>query len=79
MIPNPPIWIRSMITTWPKVLQYVAVSTTMRPVTQTAEVDVNAAVRKDAPPSSVVATGSIRSAEPTRIATAKATPISRAG
>ncbi len=38
MIPSPPTWIRSRITTCPNGDQYVPVSTDARPVTQTAEV-----------------------------------------
>ena len=36
-----------MITTWPNELQYVGVSTTIRPVTQTAEVEVKSASMKE--------------------------------
>ena len=43
MIPRPPSWIMSMIATRPTPLQCVAVSTTVRPVTHTAEVAVNRA------------------------------------
>ena len=41
--PSPPIWIRTMITVCPKVLQAVAVSTVINPVTQVALTAVNAA------------------------------------
>ena len=61
-----------MITTWPKGLQYVPVSTTARPVTQTAEVLVNSAVRNGAPSPATTANGSIRKPAPTRITTANA-------
>ena len=44
MNPNPPTWMRPRITNCPKGLQYVAVSTTTRPVTHTADVAVNSAV-----------------------------------
>ena len=43
MNPNPPSWISARITTWPKGLQWSAVSTTTRPVTHTADVAVNSA------------------------------------
>ena len=43
MIPSPPSWMRSRTYACPHVVKYVAVSTTMRPVTQTALVAVNRA------------------------------------
>ena len=43
MKPRPPSWIRHSSTTWPKRLKVVAVSRTIRPVTHTAEVEVNSA------------------------------------
>ena len=49
MIPSPPDWIRTRITAWPKLLQYVGVSTTIRPVTQIAEVAVKKLERRRAP------------------------------
>ena len=68
-----------MITAWPKWLQSVAVSTTIRPVTQTAEVEVKIAVRKEAFPGPGVANGSDKSPAPTKIAAAKATTTSCVG
>jgi hypothetical protein len=44
MNPNPPTWTRARMTTWPNGLQWVAVSTTTRPVTHTADVAVKRAV-----------------------------------
>ncbi len=44
MNPKPPTWMSDRITTVPNGLQWVAVSTTTRPVTHTAEVAVNRAV-----------------------------------
>jgi hypothetical protein len=43
MIPRPPTWIRNRIHACPAVVKYVAVSTTIRPVTQTALVAVKSA------------------------------------
>ena len=43
MKPRPPRSINTKITPWPKELQCCAVSTTVRPVTVTAEVDVKKA------------------------------------
>ena len=43
MIPRPPSWMRSRSQAWPQAVKYVAVSTTMRPVTQTALVAVKRA------------------------------------
>ena len=38
MNPSPPIWMSRMMTTCPKVVQWMKVSTVMSPVTQVAEV-----------------------------------------
>ena len=46
MMPKPPIWMSSRITTCPNGLQWVAVSTTTRPVTQAALVAVKSASMK---------------------------------
>ena len=43
MIPSPPSWMSSSRKAWPHPVKYVAVSTTMRPVTHTALVAVNSA------------------------------------
>jgi hypothetical protein len=43
MIPRPPVWIRSMVITWPMVEKSFPVSRTTRPVTHTAEVEVKRA------------------------------------
>jgi hypothetical protein len=47
MTPSPPSWMRVRITTCPKGVKYVAVSWTIRPVTQMADVAVNRASKKD--------------------------------
>jgi hypothetical protein len=52
--------------------QYVGVSTTTRPVTQTADVAVKSAVRGDAPSAPARETGRARRTVPTRMASAKA-------
>lgn len=70
--PIPPIWISSRITTCPKQLQYVAVSWTISPVTQVADVAVNNASRNAALPGSLDAKGSIKSSVPTNITAKKA-------
>ena len=64
MIPRPPTWISSSITTWPNGDQYVPVSTTARPVTQTHEVAVNSADTNGGSSPPAVAKGSISSAVP---------------
>ncbi len=46
MYPSPPIWMRTRITSCPQKEKNVAVSTTMSPVTQTAEVAVKHASMK---------------------------------
>ncbi len=43
MIPRPPSWTRSSMINLPKSVKSLAVSRTMRPVTQTADVEVNIA------------------------------------
>jgi len=53
MTPRPPTWIRHKITIFPKVVKKEPVSTTVSPVTQTAEVAVNKASIKDIEPVSV--------------------------
>ena len=49
MNPNPPSWISTRIATCPNGLQWSPVSTTTRPVTQTADVAVNSAVERVGP------------------------------
>lgn len=47
MMPRPPSWISSRMKAWPSGVKYVAVSTTMSPVTHAALVDVNSASSQD--------------------------------
>ena len=77
--PMPPIWIRSRITACPNSDQYCMVSWTTRPVTQVAEVAVNSASRKPAPPGARVEIGSISSRAPARMSSKKPKMITRAG
>jgi hypothetical protein len=80
MIPKPPSWIRPRMLACPNPDQYVGVSTTVNPVTQTAEVAVNSAVRKGAEaPLPAREIGSHSSSVPIAIASANATATSRAG
>lgn len=79
MMPKPPTWNRVRITPSPKPLQYVPVSTTTRPVTQTAEVEVKSAVTKSAEEPFSLATGSISRTVPSRITVPKAVTTVRAG
>ena len=69
--PMPPIWMRIRMTACPNQDQYSAVSCTTSPVTQVADVAVNSASRKVAPPEPLVDTGSISSAVPTAISSRK--------
>ena len=46
MKPRPPSWMSRRMTVWPKPVQYVAVSTRTRPVTQEALTAVKSAVTK---------------------------------
>ena len=66
MNPNPPTWIIRRIAACPNPLQYVAVSTTTRPVTHTAEVAVNRASTGGVQRALGREIGSIRSTVPTR-------------
>ena len=67
MIPSPPICIRTKMTACPNFDQYVAVSLTTRPVTQTAEVEVKRASSIDAPMPDAVDTGRVSKKAPVRI------------
>ena len=64
---------------WPKPDQYVAVSTTAKPVTQTAETAVNRATNAGAAAAPALETGSINAAVPTRIAARNDIGMRRAG
>ncbi len=79
MIPNPPIWMSTRITTWPNGDQWVAVSTTTRPVTHTALVAVNTASSSDVDRPGVCDTGSINNALPITMRVTKASTTTRAG
>ena len=65
--PMPPIWMSSSITACPKTDQWVAVSYTTSPVTQTAEVEVNRQSRNGVLIPAAAETGSISSSAPTRM------------
>ncbi|MGP5731971.1 hypothetical protein [Arthrobacter rhombi] len=79
MTPKPPIWIRARMTTWPKPVQYVGVSTVMRPVTHTDDVAVNKASKASAPPGPRLEIGSISSTVPMTSAVKKPATIAKAG
>ncbi len=79
MMPKPPTWISARITPSPNPLQYVPVSTTTRPVTHTAEVEVNRAVTNPVAPPSSEDTGSMSRNAPSRITAPKAMARVRAG
>ncbi len=66
MIPRPPNWISSRMTDWPTRV-YWAVSTVIRPVTQTAEVAVNRASSGESRPSPFQQHGSQSMSAPARI------------
>ena len=76
MMPRPPTWISTAITTSPNTDQWVAVSTTTSPVTHTAEVAVNSAVTQSADSPEVVAIGSMSPPDP--VATTAPNPITTA-
>src|SRR5687767_7061862 len=73
--PTPPNWIIPRIAAWPNVDQYEPVSTTTRPVTQTAEVAVKRATLNGGDEPLAVETGSIRSKVPSAITPAKPNTI----
>ena len=80
MIPSPPSWMRPSTTAWPKSDRSVAVSTTVRPVTQVALVAVNRASSNHRGRCPVgTARGSISRPAPTRIRNRKLPTSSRAG
>jgi len=70
IMPNPPIWKRKMVMTWPKTLRSLPISMTTRPVTQTEEQDVNRASTKRRSPFDADE-GSQRRIPPARITAAK--------
>ena len=70
MTPMPPIWMRMRMTAWPNSDQWVAVSCTTRPVTQTAEVAVKRAWWKGVTVSFWAEKGSMSSRLPPRMTAA---------
>ena len=78
MKPRPPIWMSVMITIWPKVVQPVKVSRTIRPVTQVALVAVNSA-SSGAAGAPLEAMGSISSPAPVRMTSRNPTAMRREG
>jgi len=70
MRPRPPSWIRTRITICPKSVKEEPVSRTVRPVTQTAEVEVKRASIKEISPD-VVEKGSMSRNAPASIAVMK--------
>ena len=79
MTPRPPIWMSRMMMVWPKADHPVAVSRTMRPVTQTALVAVNSASSNGALSPSLEATGSVRSSAPRSMTRKNPARMSRKG
>ena len=79
MNPKPPTWISARIAIWPNGLQYVPVSTTTRPVTQTADVAVNSAVTGWVQVPAADEIGSVRTAVPIAIITMNPSASTTAG
>ena len=71
MTPIPPIWIRTRMIPCPNADQYVAVSCTTRPVTHTADVEVNNASPKDVHDLLCAAMGSVNKRASTKMTPAK--------
>ena len=69
--PSPPNNIRVNMIPCPKELQYVAVSSTVRPVTVTAEVEVKKATSRGVNPPLLLAIGRARSRPPNIMRTPK--------
>ena len=66
MSPRPPIWMSVRMIAWPNLVKWLPVSTTMRPVTHTADVAVNSeSIGVMCPPT--VARGVANSRAPTTI------------
>ncbi len=78
MMPSPPSWMSARMTVCPKPLKAVAVSTTTRPVTQTAEVAVNRASTKPMRPPRALG-GSQSRTPPMKMAGRKLRARTRAG
>ena len=69
--PRPPIWISSISTNCPKIVNWVQVSYSTSPVTQEAEAEVNNAFRKGMDSPDREEMGSISSTAPANIRQAK--------
>ena len=78
-MPRPPTLIATMMITWPSPDQYVAVSTVVRPVTQTADAAVNNASTNGARWPDAVACGRDSSAENSPMTRANTDRARRAG
>ena len=78
MMPKPPHWMSRRMHAWPSRVKSRGVSSTVRPVTQTALTEVKAASTSEMAPL-VVAQGSCRSREPSRHRPRKVLMSTRAG
>ena len=79
IIPSPPVWMSARMMILPPRLKTVAVSTTISPVTHTAEVAVKRELISPRPCLSTVVNGSMRSSVPVRMISRKLESIARAG
>ena len=79
MMPRPPSWMSTMMTAWPKGVQYVPVSSNTSPVRETAKVAVKSAGRNGVHCGTLAEIGSIKSTVPTRMSRIKPAAVSRAG
>ena len=78
IMPSPPVWIRTISINCPNGLKVVPVSTTVRPVTQTADVEVNRASTNPSRPM-VDAWGSISKQIPVKMRNANPKIVVQAG
>ncbi len=79
IIPNPPIWIRNNITSWPKIEKSTAVSRTISPVTHVPLVAVNKASTNLRECPSGVMSGNVNKTVPITMTLAKLITSSCAG
>ena len=79
IMPSPPIWISTMITNCPKLVNVLGTSIVVRPVTQTALVVVNSESIHERCTPGWMQRGISSTPEPTRMITMKLTASIRAG
>lgn len=79
MMPKPPSWMSARMTHWPKCVQYEPVSSTMSPVSDTAEVAVKNAGRNGVQCGTCAEMGNMSNSVPVKMRAINPTAVSRAG